>query len=369
MDVSFDWLNINGQAQGEVAAYIASRGRLDPGRLRPWINEKTGRSYVTVYKGHGDPTIESSYVAMPIQNNATLRYDDWKAFDDAVLRAARTRLGGIQDLIDNGLTYEIGNNLGIMVLQGSTAAESLEADLTMNGKAKGENDRPNYEPTYLPLPIAHADFTLDTRILEAARLNNHPIDTEQIETGTRKVNEKLETLLFTNTSFKFGGGFIYSYLSHPQRNPVILAVNWDASAKTPQQIKQDVLNMKQASINDRHYGPWMLYIPTAYETVLDDDYYTGVSDTTKAGTSDTIRDRIMKIDGIKGIKIVDTLPANNVVLVQMTSDVVRLVRGLSLQVMEWKTGDMLTNYYKVMTIQVPQVRADQNNRSGIVHLS
>jgi len=56
-------------------------------------------------------------------------------------------------------------------------------------------------------------------------------------------------------------------------------------------------------------------------------------------------------------------------LVQMTSDVVRLVRGMGIQNIEWATeGGMMTKY-KVMTIQVPQIRADQNGKSGIVHMA
>jgi hypothetical protein len=123
-----------------------------------------------------------------------------------------------------------------------------------------------------------------------------------------------------------------------------------------------MLNVKQASIDAKHYGPWMGYVPTAYETVLDDDY-----DTTTPGT--TIRERILKIDGIQGIKVVDTLPANTVVLAQMTPDVVRLVRGLPIQNVEWQTEGKFITKYKVMTIQVPQIRSDQDGNCGVVVLS
>ncbi|OFY64763.1 MAG: hypothetical protein A2Y71_06225 [Bacteroidetes bacterium RBG_13_42_15] len=120
--------------------------------------------------------------------------------------------------------------------------------------------------------------------------------------------------------------------------------------------------MKQASINDRFYGPWMLYIPTAYETVLDADYNAQTPGT-------TIRERILKIDGIKGVKVVDRLTADNVLLVQMTSNVVRLVQGIGLQNVEWQTEGKFVTKYKVLTIQVPQIRSDQNGRTGIVHMA
>lgn len=362
MRVKLDFLSIAGKAQGELAAYMVQAGRFDPNALRPWLDPNTGKSYITLYKGNGDRTNPDSYRAVPIQDNATLRYDDWKQFDDAVLKISRTRLNGIQDLIDNNLTYSLGNGMGTMVLQGSTSSDPLTAELSMSGKRKATGDRVNYEPTYLPLPIAHVDFELDSRVVAAAQANGHPIDTEQIDTGVRKVNEKLEEMLFTDTSYAYGpaGGVIYSYLNHPNRNQVSLNGNWDASATTPTMIKNDALAMKQAAIDAKHYGPFMLYIPTAYETVLDDDY-----DVTTPGK--TIRERILQIENIKGIKVVDTLTANNVLLVQMTSDVVRLVQGMPVQVIEWRTGDTFTNYFKVLTIQVPQIRADQDGNSGIIH--
>jgi len=48
---------------------------------------------------------------------------------------------------------------------------------------------------------------------------------------------------------------------------------------------------------------------------------------------------------------------------------VRLVKGLPLQNVEWQTEGKFINKYKVMTIQVPQVRSDADGRCGIVHLA
>jgi ABC-type sulfate transport system substrate-binding protein len=119
--------------------------------------------------------------------------------------------------------------------------------------------------------------------------------------------------------------------------------------------------MKQASIDAHHYGPWMLYIPTAYETKLDEDY--------DATRGNTIRERIEAISGIQGVKVIDTLPANNVLLVQMSTDVVRLIKGTELQNVEWQTEGKFITKYKTLMIQVPQIRSDQDGNTGIVHLA
>ena len=77
----------------------------------------------------------------------------------------------------------------------------------------------------------------------------------------------------------------------------------------------------------------------------------------------------MKVAGVEKIVVVDTLAADNVLFVQMTSDVVRLVRGLGMQNIEWQTEGRWVTKYKVVTLQVPQIRSDQNGRTGIIHMA
>lgn len=359
--VNIDFYGAHGQ-QGEVAAYAAQAGgRLDPGSMRPWV-DRSGRTFVTVYSGSGDPQKPESYQNIQVNADGTLRRDEWKRLDDAVLQVSRARLGGVQDLISNGLTYNLGNGMGTTVLEYHDASDSMEADMSMDGVSRGKGDRPVFGYHYLPLPIVHVDYEINARVLAASRNMGNALDTTSAEHAARKVLEKLEAMLFTNVTYSFGGGMIYSYINHPDINGVTLSLAWDNASKTGANIITDVLNMKQSSIEALHYGPWMLYIPTAYETKLDSDY-----DATTPGT--TIRERIMKIDGIKGIKVIDTLPDDNVLLVQMTSDVVRLVQGMPLQNIEWQTEGKFITKYKVMTIQVPQIRSDYNGKSGIVKLA
>lgn len=357
--INVDFLG-QGQSQGEIANHITANGRLDAGSLRPWLGVD-GKAYVTRYTG-GPANKLSSYKAIPINTNATLRRDEWKQLDQALLGISESRLGGVQDLIDNGLVYSLGNAMGTTVLEYHDVSDAMEADLTMDGVTRSKGDRVAFSTKYLPIPIIHVDYEINARVLAASRSLGNPLDTTSAERAARKVNAKLEDMLFTNTTYTFGGGTIYSYINHTDRNTVTLSENWDAAGKTAAEILADVLSMKQSSIDNYHYGPWMLYIPTAYETQLDEDY-----DTTTPGT--TVRERILKIAGIKGIKVVDTLTANNVLLVQMTSDVVRLVRGMALSNVQWSEEGKFITKYKVMAIQVPQIRSDQAGKSGIVHLS
>jgi len=357
MKTNVDFVGRDG-GQGAIANYMAEQGKLDPGSLRPFIGDD-GKTYVTIYKG-GDLNKPSNYQTSPILTNGTLRRDEWKQLDEAILEISRQRLGGVQDLIDNGLVYTLGNAMGTTVLEYHDVSDAMEADLTMDGVTRSKGDRPKYGTNYLPIPIIHVDYEINSRVLAASRSLGNPLDATSAERAARKVNEKLETMLFTNTSYTYGGGTVNSYLSDSNVNGVTLSNygNWDDSSTSAAKIIKSVMAMKQASIDAYHYGPWMLYIPTNYETAIDLDY-----DAQTPGT--TIRERILKIANIKGIKVVDTLPADKVLLVQMTSDVVRLVRGMGITNVQWQTEGKFITKYKVLTIQVPQIRSDQDGHSGI----
>lgn len=354
-----DLVGPNG-GQGDVAKHLQGN-RLNVGKLRPFISDQNGRPYMTLYKG-GNPKKSSSWGTFQA-NAATLRRDEWKALDEAVVSIAETRLNGIQDLMNRGLVYNLGNAMGTTVLEYHDVSDALEAELTMDGVTRGSNDRQEFSSVYLPIPIIHADYEINERVLMTSRNMGNPLDTTMAERASRKVAEKIENMLFTDTSYKFGGGSIYSYLNFPNRingAGVDIPGVWDDQSYTGKDIVQDVLVMKQAAIDDHFYGPFVLYIPTNYETKMDEDY-------SDSKGSNTIRERILGINNIDDVVVVDTLPADNVLLVQMTSDVVRLVNGLSMQNVQWNTEGGFVNKFKVLSIQVPQLRADQNGNTGIVH--
>jgi hypothetical protein len=365
-------VDLMGNGQSDIANYFGATGKTDFGTKRPFLYQdtKTGNwgAYISVYKG-GDPKKITSYQNVPINiNAATLRRDEWKALDEAVINVARERLVGIADLEANNLVYNLNNAMGTTVFEWHDVGDTMEADMTMDGVTRSRGGRTVFQHNYLPIPIIHSDYEINARALSASRSLGNPLDTYAAENAARRIAEKLEDMLFTDTTYSYGEtdarsrNTIYSYVNFPDKNDIVLSVNWDDSSKTGAEIIADVLSMKQASIDDYHWGPWKLYIPTAYETVLDSDY-----DPTTPGT--TIRERILKISGISGITVVDRLSANNVLLVEMKSDTIRLIKGMAMTNLQADTEFGFVNKYKVLTIQVPQIRSDSNGRCGIVHLA
>lgn len=293
-------------------------------------------------------------------NANTLRKDEWEHYDTAILKAAEERLSLFRMIYDRGLVYRTGNGLADLVLVYEDMTDPGEATISMDGRSRGTNDRPEYTLNYLPLPIVHADYQINARQLATSRKGNMPLDTTMAEREARAVADYLENMLVNGTSsFTYGGGTIYGLTDFPSRLSYTISANWDDSGTDHKQIINDILSMKQSSINNYYYGPWMLLLPTNYETVLDEDYQDSYAK--------TLRQRILDIDNIIGVQVVDKLADDNVVLAQLTSDVIRIVEALPVTNLQWsEEGDMVF-LYKIMSIQVPQLRADTNGRTGIVH--
>jgi len=290
-----------------------------------------------------------------LRTNATLRKDEWKEMDKKVLEISKRRMVGVNDLVSRGLVYNLGNGLGTTVFEYEDASDIEDAQISMDAAVQPRKDAVEFDINYLPLPIVHTAFSINIRKLEASRKLGQALDVTQGAMAARKVAEKIESILFTGAgTYTFGGGVLYGYGDFTHANTGSLTANWDDSAADP---VADIIAMKQASVADRHYGPWMVYIPTNFNSALDGDYVTGYPK--------TVRQRILEIDGILDIKTADFQTADSVVLVEMQEETVRVIIGLQPTTVEWETQGGMVHHFMVMAIIVPQIRADQDNRCGL----
>lgn len=323
---------------------------LNVNQMRPYFNKSGMSVYLDVANG------KHYEIAT---NDALLRYDEWKDIDREVGEIASQRLVGIADLRTRGLVRTLGG-LGSTVSMWQQASDMTEADIDMSGITSGEEDAMAFSSKQVPIPIVHKDFRINIRRLEASRKMGEGVDTLQSSIATRLVAERSEDMLFAGVPIQVDGGVIYGYTNHPERNTIDMATPWDQENNL-EDIVADVLAMTQAARNDRYYGPYVLYIPGAYEGVLDKDY--------RAQDTRTLRQRLMALQGISEIKVADRMPADNVVLVQMTRDVVDLAIGQDINVVQWPEFGGLQRRYKVMAAWAPRIKADYDGRSGIVHLA
>ena len=337
----------NGHASGDVASTLMANN-FDPHVLRPYIGND-GKNYVTVNNGS-----KSIVTNAP----ASLRKDEWIALDDVVLKAAQQRLNAVADLRSAGLQYNIPNGMGKTVLQYQNQSDISAASVSMDGLNQSDSDRPEYDLINLPLPIIHKDFRFSAREVLASRNGNSPLDTTVAELAARKVAEEAENLLLgVSDSYAYGGGTIYGYTNFPSR--LTKTMTTPSSSNHPTTV-QEVLAMKTQSQNAKHFGPWFCYCSTSWDQYMDEDYSQSKGDI-------TLRDRIGQIEGIDRPKTLDFLPANTLLLVQKSSDVVREVIGMDITTVQWEAKGGMELNFKVMGIMIPQLRKDFAGNTGIVH--
>lgn len=350
MDLNFI---LNGQGHGSVANTLMACD-FDPLALRPYVGQD-GRSYITVNSGKfkdGKPVYNSMVTNAP----ATLTKDAWIHLDNAIIKTAKPRLRVVNDLRAAGLSYMVPGGMGKTVLQSQSMSDIGGATISMDGIRQGDADRPQFDIVNLPLPIIHKDFQFSAREIAVSRNGGAPLDTTNAELAARKVAEEIEKLTIgENDTYAYGGGTIYGLKNY--NNALTQSLTTPGTNAT---TVAEVLSMKQKSMNNGYYGPWMLYYSPAWGAYMGADY-------SSAKGNDTLLDRLKRIDGITDVKQADYLTGTCLILVQMTPDVARVVVGMDITTVQWESmGGMMVNF-KVMAIIVPQIRCDYSSQTGIVY--
>lgn len=295
-----------------------------------------------------------------LRTNGLLRTRDWQDLDGAIVSVAMSRLAGIADLRNLGLVYNLGG-LGVLTSEWENESSMSAADVDMGGETDGLEDQVAFTLQGVPIPITHKSYTLNIRRLEAARRMNHPIDTTTAQVAARRVSLKLEDILFNGTTLKNADGYsIYGYTTFPARLRCNIGTAWDESSPTPQ---DDVIHMIATAAEAGFYGPFNLYVPGNYWAVLQKDYSTY-----KAGS---YLKQLLDLREVADVKVSDVMAATEVVMVQMTADVVDLATGQDITNVEWTSKGGMMVHNKVLAAMAPRLKSTENEDGttvcGIVH--
>jgi uncharacterized linocin/CFP29 family protein len=289
-------------------------------------------------------------------NATTLREKEWEQMDAAVLKIARPTLVGINDLTSRGLVTRF-NGLAKTVFNYDVSSDIEAAELNMKMSARSKQDRIEYTRRYIPLPVISKDYSLDIRELNASRASGDPLDTANAELAAYKVAYKAEQLLFVGSgSYTHGGGTIYGYLDHPQRETVTITVHWDHSGGVGAGILTNVNNALQKLINNNRPGPFGIYIPQAYASVMNYRFNTT--------SADSIGEVLRAIENVAFVKVSPVQTADKVAVVDLSPVSVDILLGLDITNFEW--GDSpFDMQYKIAAIMVPRIKLDGNSKTGV----
>lgn len=336
---------------------LAANG--DTGVLRPWIGND-GKTYITkkVFNERTQKHEERNFLT---NTAASLTYDAWKTFDNVVIRTLYDRLKAFADIRARNLEYRLPNGMAHTMLAYQKMGDLTRATVSMDPVRRSETDRPTSDIAYFPLPIIHKDFDVSARELMTSRQGLMPLDTTNAALAARKVAEEIEDMTIgTVVPFKYGGNYVYGYRTFPQR-----ATKTDMTVPTGSNgptVINDILALRQLLIDDKHYGPYVLYFNSQWSQYLDNDFST-------AKGSDTLRQRIRRIEGIEDVITLDRLPTTRweCLLVEMMESNVRAVIGMDVQTVQWESQGGMMRHFKVMAMQSAQLRPDTAGTSGVAH--
>lgn len=341
----------------------------------PWQLDPDGRINVHASRPYIDPSrdyesrivVNNGGVASSIAVNtpAMLQHDEWRDIDRTVREVATLRQVGLADLRGAGLIHNLGS-IGLTISQWDRSSDMTPANVNMSGVTAGEEDTPAFATEQVPVPVVHKDFRLNVRRLEASRRFGESLDVTAASIAGRLVAEASESMLFSGRPIQVEGGVIYGYTNHPNRAQVDMDTVWTTASVTA--IFDDVQEMLEEARARRHYGPYTMYIPGAYEGLLDEDYVIGDPSAGLTNGSRTLRERLLALSGLQAIRVADFLPADNVVLVQMTRDVVDLAIAQDISTIQWSVQGGMQDRFKVMAVWVPRIKSDYDGRTGVVHL-
>lgn len=290
---------------------------------------------------------------------SSLRKDEWEMLDAAVMRAARLKQTIVGDLRGRGLVKPIP--FEVVVSQWNTASEVTAAEESITGESRGNRGQVDFSLAGVVVPVIFKEFTIPRRVLLSSRRLGEGIDTVTAFEAGLAVAEKRESIVVDGSSVRLGSNVVYGLTNHAS----ILTDtagnygggDWGtASNITPTIV--GMLNAVQATSN-RFMGPFMCYIART-------QYNQAALAFPSTDNNSTYVDRIKSLAAIEDVKPADFLAAGEVMLVQMTENVVDMVEANDIQMVEWSSGDGMTSHFKVMAVAAPRVKADYAGRSGIV---
>lgn len=332
--------------------YIATSGRY------------AGQSVIAVNTGKVANDGSPVYAEQPIQANATLRKDEWLDLENTILTSARERLVVVDDLRNAGLTYNAGG-LGTIISEWESSSEMTDAEITMDGESTANKDRQEFDLHGVPIPVIQAPFSIPERMLLASRQRGAALDTTMGVEAGRAIARTSERMVFYGANIgaanSAGQRYTVPGLTTFGGRATYTISDWtDTANVSPEDIFGEVLNMvKKMETEERHYGPFTLYVPGAYASRFREDF--------KEYSDKTLMERVTDEDVISRVRVSDVLETGNVVLVQMERTVLDLAIASDVTTVQWESGSGWSNHFQSFAAWAPRLKQSYDGFTGIMH--
>lgn len=305
----------------------------------------------------------------PLATNTTLRKDEWEQIDSRVNDVMRERLTIVEDLRAAGLVTPI--SVGTILRVTERLEDFDTAEVSFDGDTAPQRNKANFKRDVIPVPVISKDFTINWRQLEASRKRGDPLDVTSAAMAARKVRDQLQNLFAvgfgsgpgSNPQNSSDGQSIPGLTTHANRMIGTITQDWDDGTNpTPVADVQAFLQLAYAS---NFFGPFNIYVAKNYWAPIQADYSSAKGD-------NTIMQRILDFVDVRAIRPLDHLPADAVVMVQMTEDVLELTEAQAPTTVQWEKNPFVMNF-RVLAVAGPHIKNTETSlgttKVGIVHAS
>jgi len=357
--------------------YLDARGRpcvtvtdLDGGYTR---NDSAGGEPKPLLRAYTVAELFNRGYPVPLTANATtLTKAAWIELDRKIFRAYRQRLKAASAL-EASASFGGVDAMRKMTLETQRMSDPGEAVVDMLGRTEGRTDSPLFDLVSLPLPLTHADFGYADREIGVSLNSEMPLDTAMGEAASRRVGEAVEDQVIGNVTgvtyatqtsgygATTGSSTVYGWKTFPARltkNNMTVPTGSNGN-----QTLTDILAALNQLQNQWVYGPFTIFHSVDWSPFMNNVF--SVSGGNQPG--ETLRSMILKNPDIKDVvrldRLTDTFTMLFVALDGLTTD---MVNAMEISTIQWEERGGLEKRFKVLACKVPRVRADFNNRTGIL---
>lgn len=350
-------------------ALMATGGRLELSALRPYVNNH-GQAFVSVPTGEfkviknektGRSTPRPIYRPVAV-HNALLRRYEWEQIDAAVLDVVRAPNVALNDFLRLGLTQPL-DGLGVIVSTYEQLGDLTAANVSMEGIVRGDQDRSTFTPQSIPVPLIHKDFSMSLRQLEASRRQGgETLDTTTARTATRKVQDKVDDIIFNGHTIAVGDtGQIYGLTNKPQRLQKTSADCGGGDFGTAGNFYK-TLNGAIAFLRELgYYGRYGVYVST-----------NQYAQTNTLVTGTAVSERTAGMDQLPEVAFINQahkLADGEMIVFQLSTDVADLAIAQDVTPVQWEGLGGFQIEFRVFSALTIRVKHDANGNCGVIHVT
>lgn len=328
-------------------------------------NKLDSAAGITAGDEEGDGTVQAA---------STLQIDSWAQYGDQVLDDQFVESTIVDTFIAAG--FDVSSSLATYAYFNPLRNQRLEAEVTMNARARSEQDMPAHAIDGVPKPIIHVDYEIDGREFEAQQMTGEDPDTTVAREARRALNRRESKILWNGLDRDIPterGALTVDGLDTDDTTR-ILQGNSSGWVNAPDEVLSDVDAMhdeieEQEDVEDQDDVPLVseigayLAIPRgAWGEVMRSDYETEATD-------EPLIDRIQRKYPYLNILPAPRLDRDSAIMMLADPRYFQIVNSQGVTNTSWEVDGGFALRNKLLSSRIPFVRRQPDGIRGIVRFT